>query len=76
MFPATGADIFVTKPCPSSSFTGCRPDLCCFPGTLLSSSLNGTVSACNPLIPESCYLPTQQLQVCQPEHHHSLPGAK
>lgn len=32
--------------------------------------------ACNPLTPENCYLPTQQLQVCQPEHHHSLPRAK
>lgn len=77
-FLANRADIFVTKPCLSSSFTGCRPDLCCFPGTLLSSSVNSKVFqfACNPLIPENCYLPTQQLQVCQPEHHHSLPRAK
>lgn len=76
MFPTTGADVFVTKPCLSSSFTLAAGQISAiFQG---HCSLNGTVFqfASNLLTPENCYLPTQQLQVCQPEHHHSLPRAK
>lgn len=74
--PATGADVFVTKPCLSSSFTlAAGQNSAIFQG---HCSLNSTVFqfSYKLLTPENCYLPTQQLQVCQPEHHHSLPGAR
>lgn len=52
---------------------GHRPYLSYLPGALLCNSLNSTVFqfTCKLLTTESCYLPTEQLHICQSEHSPS-----